>query len=66
MTRVSTFTQADITKVLKAAKAAGMVVTRITIDPSGQIIADFGNSSHGSREPNEWDEVFELTPRRLR
>lgn len=55
----SGFTQADITKVLKGAKAAGVAVKRITISRSGEIIADFGDASTDAGEPNEWDVVFD-------
>jgi hypothetical protein len=39
MSRVSaTFRQIDVTRVLRAARAAGIEVTRIEVDPSGRII----------------------------
>ncbi|MBE0580814.1 hypothetical protein [Devosia sp.] len=58
MTKAAPFTQADITKLLKGAKAAGMTVRRITIDRSGRIIADFADTPVEAGEPNEWDVVF--------
>jgi hypothetical protein len=38
MTRRTTFTQAELTRAIKAAKAAGMVVTRCEISPDGRIV----------------------------
>jgi hypothetical protein len=33
-----TFKQSDLTRAIKAAKAAGIEVTRIEIDPEGKIV----------------------------
>lgn len=57
------FTQADITKVLKGAKAAGMNVRRITVNRSGEIVAEFGDGPTETNEPNEWDVVFDKKPK---
>lgn len=58
MTKPAAFTQGDISKLLKGAKAAGMKVRRVVIDRSGRIVADFTGSPDDSAEPNEWDVVF--------
>jgi hypothetical protein len=38
MTRRATFTQAELTRAIKGAKAAGMAVTRCEISPDGRIV----------------------------
>lgn len=38
MTRRATFTQAELTRAIKGAKAAGMAVTRCEISPDGGIV----------------------------
>lgn len=38
MTRRTTFTQAELTRAIKAAKSAGMAVTRCEISPDGRIV----------------------------
>lgn len=38
MSRRATFTQAELTRAIKAAKAAGMAVTRCEIAPDGRIV----------------------------
>lgn len=61
MTRPAVFTQADIAKLLKGAKAAGMSVASVEIDRSGKIVARFGSGAPGddrAAEVNEWDEVL--------
>lgn len=63
MTRPAVFTQADIAKLLKGAKAAGMSVASVEIDRSGKIVAKFGaaasaDDSATAAVANEWDEVL--------
>ena len=58
MTKPAVFTQGDISKLLKGAKAAGVAVKRIIIDRSGKIVADLGETDQSAGQPNEWDEVF--------
>lgn len=58
MTKPAVFTQGDISKLLKGAKAAGIPVKRVIIDRSGRIVADFGETDQNTGQPNEWDEVF--------
>lgn len=49
MTKAAAFTQGDICKVLKAAKSAGMTLTRVEIEPTGKIVAQFGNTENDDR-----------------
>lgn len=64
MTRPAVFTQGDISKLLKGAKAAGANVTRVIIDRSGRIVADFGKAEEDTSQPNEWDVVFNAEEKR--
>lgn len=55
MTRKTQFKQADLTRAIKGAEAAGKRVVRAEIEPSGRIVLVFanGNSDNAS---NPWDE----------
>lgn len=64
MTKPAVFTQGDISKLLKGAKAAGMDVRRVVIDRSGRIVADFGQPAEDAAEANEWDVVFNAQEKR--
>lgn len=64
MSKPAVFTQGDISKLLKGAKAAGATVTRVAIDRSGRIVADFGQPADDAAEPNEWDVVFDAQEKR--
>jgi|GEM_PF-1451971 hypothetical protein len=64
MTKPAVFTQGDISKLLKGAKAAGMDVRRVAIDRSGRIVADFGQPAEDTAEANEWDVVFNAQEKR--
>lgn len=55
--RPAAFTQADIAKILKGAKAAGVSVRSVEIDRTGKIVAQFG-APRSSTAANEWDEVL--------
>jgi hypothetical protein len=56
----SSFRQTDVLRAIKAAKAAGIPISRVKIEPSGAIIIDCEAApgpadSTGTAEPNEWD-----------
>jgi hypothetical protein len=59
----STFRQADVTKAIKAAAAAGVDIARVEIDKSGRIVIVANKSTTGGQEApvigeaNEWDRV---------
>lgn len=56
MTRPAIFTQGDIAKLLKGAKAAGVAVSRVTIEPTGAIVAEFTKGGDNEPKPtNEWE-----------
>lgn len=57
----NTFRQRDVTRAVRAARAAGMVVGRVVVDPvTGKITVEAGNPP-GQDSPqaggNEWDRV---------
>jgi hypothetical protein len=56
-----TFRQRDVTAAIKAAKAAGGEVTRVTIDKDGNIIVEMASSAANEATPdpdaNPWNEV---------
>lgn len=56
---VQTFRQADLTKALKGAVAAGINVDRVEIDRAGKIVVVAGAAGKGAPESdaNEWDDV---------
>jgi hypothetical protein len=56
MSRRSTFKQAEITKALKGALAAGMKPSGYRIDPMGGIVVMFGDGSLKPPSGNPWDE----------
>ncbi|KFC62727.1 hypothetical protein FF80_03294 [Devosia sp. LC5] len=64
MSKPAAFTQGDISKLLKGAKAAGATVTRVIIDRSGRIVADLGTPADDVPEQNEWDVVFDAQDKR--
>jgi hypothetical protein len=49
------FTQADVAKVLKGAKAAGLAPTSVEIDRDGKIVARFDPDAAAAPNVNEWD-----------
>lgn len=54
-----TFRQQDVTRALRAAKAAGETVQRIEIDKSGKIVVVTGQPETEATRAggNEWDKV---------
>ncbi|MCT8999113.1 hypothetical protein [Chelativorans intermedius] len=55
-------TQADITRLIKAALAAGIRENRIAgvkLTREGAVLL-FGGERTGQNSPNEWDEVLEV------
>jgi hypothetical protein len=54
--RPSTFKATDLTRAIKAAKAAGMEPRRVTITPTGAIEIRFGEDE--DQDANPWDEVL--------
>jgi hypothetical protein len=52
----STFRQQDVTKAVRAAKAAGARVARVEIDRDGKIVIVTADELE-RREGNEWDRV---------
>jgi hypothetical protein len=59
--RPSAFRQSDVERAIRAAQAAGIIVTRIEVTHDGKIVlyGDPGGASIPSKpdEPNEWDAV---------
>ena len=51
MTRRATFTQAGITRAIKAAQAAGMQVSRCEIGPDGRIILSSESAPSAPADP---------------
>lgn len=56
MTAPARFKQADVTKALKAATAAGLRPSGCKIDPTGAIIVMIGNGNSKQDSANPWDE----------
>ena len=57
--RRSAFRQSDLTKALKAAKAAGSEVARIEIAPDGKMVVVFTKDGFAQeeREDQKWDDM---------
>jgi hypothetical protein len=53
----SIFRQQDVTKAIKATKAAGVDIARIEIAKDGRIVIVTAVEPVGARETNEWDQV---------
>lgn len=56
----STFTQRDVTRVVKAAVAAGMQVRQVEVDKAGKIVVVTGRPPDATSEnsgANEWDSI---------
>jgi hypothetical protein len=58
MTRAVTFRQADLTRAIKGARAAGIANPRVVIDTvTKKITVVAGSSADSDPLQNEWDEV---------
>lgn len=57
MTAPARFSQADLSRALKGARAGGMRVGRVEIDPNGKIVI-VSESVAPAAAPNPWDEVL--------
>ncbi len=57
VTVAAKFKQQDVTRAVKGAKAAGMRVGRVEIDPNGRIVI-LSESVAPASEPNPWDTVL--------
>ena len=50
------FRKTDVTRAVKAVKAAGVTIVRVEIDPSGRIAIIAGSANDNQvKEQNEWD-----------
>lgn len=61
MTKSLAFTQGDVTRALRGARAAGVQIDRVEIEivrSSGNIVLRPAGAHGGSAEPNEWDSVL--------
>jgi hypothetical protein len=55
-----TFRQGDLTRVVKAVRAAGVEVARVEVDKAGRIVvvtAKEGENQPPEGEANEWDRI---------
>jgi hypothetical protein len=67
MSRRLPFTQADVSRAVKGARAAGLPLTRVEIDQAGKIVLVAGQETAPATpdielptaEKNEWDEVLQ-------
>jgi hypothetical protein len=53
-----TFRQTDLTRAVKAVRAAGVEVMRIEIDRAGKIIVVAGKPNEAETTTNSWDEII--------
>jgi|JI10StandDraft_1071094.scaffolds.fasta_scaffold205456_3 hypothetical protein len=54
--RASAFKQRDLTRALKGAKAGGVSVTRIEIDPNGKIVMMAATATPPAGAGDSWDD----------
>jgi hypothetical protein len=59
MSRRAAFKQADLTRALRAAVAAGMKPSGYRIDPAGAIVVMFGDGTPKAANANPWDEELQ-------
>jgi len=58
MTKPAAFSQSDITKLIKAAKATGQTIRRVQIDRFGNIVADFGSPDNDQAGETSLDRII--------
>jgi hypothetical protein len=54
--RASRFSQTDLTRALRGAEKAGMMIQRVEIETTGKIVIFGGTPAAGQRSANPWDE----------
>ncbi len=52
-----TFRQSDLTRAVKAVRAAGENVARVEVDSTGKIVIIVGKGEPATSSPNPWDEA---------
>lgn len=58
--RTATFTQAEVSRILKGAKAAGVPICGVEVDQAGKIVVLIGERQHEIVETgNPWDKVLQ-------
>jgi hypothetical protein len=53
----STFRQKDVTKVIRAARAAGVNIAQVEVTQDGKIVIVTATPEGERREGNDWDRV---------
>lgn len=61
-----TFRQRDVTAAIKATRAAGCAVSRVTIDREGRIVVETQPAPESAQATNEWDERYDRHPTQVR
>lgn len=59
MRKAASFRQADVSRLLRAAAAAGHKAVSIEVDRSGRISVKLATTPDRSDNDNEWDEVLD-------
>lgn len=57
MKHPAAFKQSDLTRALKGARAGGLAVARVEIDPNGKIVMLAASAVCAAGEGNSWDDV---------
>ncbi|PZO77056.1 MAG: hypothetical protein DI640_01345 [Sphingomonas taxi] len=57
MSAVARFKEADVTRAVRGATKAGMLIGRIEIDPNGKIVI-LSESVAPPVDPNPWDDLL--------
>jgi hypothetical protein len=66
VSRRPAFTQAEIGRAVKGARAAGLTPKRIEIDGSGRIVVEAGDPEPDLADNNPWDRVLRHDPKASR